>query len=86
MREIQNHASGGSRGGAREARAQLPLFLDETEARRAEKKFFDTGAPLSLSLGLNDLASPLIWRSRYKVQIITSKEKTWSAGENSRLP
>ena len=60
MGEIQNHPSDGSRGGAGEARAQPPLFLDETEARRAKKNFFDTGASLPLSLGLNDLASPLI--------------------------
>ena len=60
MGEIQNHPSGGSRGGAGKARAQPPLLLDETEARRAEKNFFETGAPLPLSLGLNDWASPLI--------------------------
>jgi len=57
MGDIQNHPSGGSRGGVGEARAQPPLFLDETEARRAEKTFFETGAPLPLSLGLNDRAS-----------------------------
>ena len=39
-------ASGGSRGGARGAR--LPLFLDETETRRAEKILGDP--PLSMSL------------------------------------
>ena len=32
--------SGGSRGGARGARP--PLFLDQTEARRTEKKIFET--------------------------------------------
>ena len=31
--------SGGSRGGARGARP--PLFLDQTEARRTEKNFFE---------------------------------------------
>ena len=35
--------SGGSRGGARGARP--PLFLDQTEARRTEKVFFDTAPP-----------------------------------------
>lgn len=35
--------SGASRGGAWEA--NLPLFLDQTEARRAEKKFFKTAPP-----------------------------------------
>ena len=39
------YVSGGSRGGAREARAS-PLFLDQTEVRRAEKKFFETAPPL----------------------------------------
>ena len=33
--------SGGSRKGARGA----PLFLDQTEARRAEKNIFETGPP-----------------------------------------
>ena len=35
--------SGGSRGGAWGARPLPPLFLDETEARRVEKKFLETG-------------------------------------------
>lgn len=35
--------SGASRGGAWEA--NLPLFLDQTEARRAEKKIFKTAPP-----------------------------------------
>ena len=38
--------SGGSRGGARGARP--PLFLDQTEARRTEKVFFDTAPPLPI--------------------------------------
>ena len=33
--------SGGSKGGARAS----PLFLDQTEAQRAEKFFFETAAP-----------------------------------------
>ena len=36
--------SGGSRRGARWTRS--PLFLHQTEARRAEKNFFETGPPL----------------------------------------
>ena len=32
----------------------LPLFLDQTEARRAEKKFFSRPPPLPLSQGLDD--------------------------------
>ena len=36
--------SGGSRGGARGARP--PLFLDQTEARRTEKNFFEPPPPL----------------------------------------
>ena len=34
-----------------------PLFLDQTEARRAEKKLF--GRPPPLSQGLDDLPPPL---------------------------
>ena len=40
--------------------APPPLFLHQTDARKAEKNFCD---PPSLSKGLNDQA-PLIWRSR----------------------
>ena len=47
--------SGGSRGGAWEARAPL-LFLDQTEAQRAEKIFLETAPPLSR--GLDDRAAP----------------------------
>ena len=36
--------SGGSTGGDRGTRAP-PLFLDQNEARRAEKKFFEAAAP-----------------------------------------
>ena len=39
--------SGGSRGGARGARP--PLFLDQTEARRTEKKFFEPPPHISWS-------------------------------------
>ena len=39
-----------------------PLFLDQTEARGAEKSFFRPGTPLSQ--GLDDW-SPLIRRSGY---------------------
>ena len=34
---VTKYLSGGSRGGAR---GPAPFFLDQTEARRAEKKFF----------------------------------------------
>ena len=44
--------SGGSREGARGARAPS-LFLDQTEARRAESNFFGVQAP-PLSQGLDD--------------------------------
>ena len=48
-------------GGGR--RAPLPLFLDQTEARRAEKFFFgDRPPPTPLSKGLSNRA-PLIWTS-----------------------
>ena len=55
--------SGGSRGGAQEARypSPHPLFLRQTKARRAEKIFLATGSPL-FSKGQDDLPpSPLIW-------------------------
>ena len=39
--------SGGSRGGARGARP--PLFLDQTEARRTEKNFFEPPPLISWS-------------------------------------
>ena len=45
-------SSDGSRGDARGAQA-LTLFLDQTEARRAAKMFFETTPP----------PSPFIWRS-----------------------
>ena len=35
-----------------------PLFLDQTEARRANKKFFEDQAPV-LSQGLDDCPPPL---------------------------
>ena len=57
------HFSGGFRGGARGTRAPL-LFLDQTEARRAEKSFLET-SPLPLSKGLDDHPPPLISRSGY---------------------
>ena len=38
---VQWRIQGGARG------TRLPLFLDQTETRRAEKKFFET-APLLL--------------------------------------
>ena len=46
--------SGGSRGGARGLTS--PLFLDQTEARKVEKKFSENG--LSLSQGLDDRPPP----------------------------
>ena len=35
-----------------------PLFLDQNEARRAEKIFFETAPPPPSSQGLDDLQSP----------------------------
>ena len=49
--------SGGSRRGARGP----PLFLDQTEARRAEKKFFETSPPPHLRVWMT--GPPLIRRS-----------------------
>ena len=57
--------SGASRGGAWEA--NLPLFLDQTEARRAENKIFKTAPPPPSQPLLPPLISEsgwtLIWRS-----------------------
>ena len=53
-------SSGGSRGGALGARAP-PLFFDQNEARRAEKKFVETGPRLSQDM--DDPSPPPIWRS-----------------------
>ena len=41
--------SGGSREGTREARPPPPLFLDQTEARRAKKTCFGDHPPPYLS-------------------------------------
>ena len=39
-----------------------PLHLDQTEASRAEKRFLESGPPLSQGLGDRSLSSPLISR------------------------
>ena len=49
--------SGGSRGGARGTQPPPPSFLDQTEARRAEKKFFWDGPP-PFSQGLDGRPPP----------------------------
>ena len=43
-----------------EGPATPPPFLDQTEARRAEKIFLETGPP-HLSQDLNDPPNPLLW-------------------------
>ena len=50
--------SGGSRGGARGAQPP-PLFLDQNEAQRAEKNFFEAGVP-PLPQGLDDRPPPYL--------------------------
>ena len=54
---IYGSLSGGSREGTLRARAPT-LFLDHTEARRAEEDFFDTVPAAPLSPGLDDRPSP----------------------------
>ena len=55
--------SGGFREGARRARSPLPpLFLDQTEAQRAEKKKL-TPPPPPFSQGLDDRAPPYLIRN-----------------------
>ena len=64
--EVNN--SGGSRGGGRGARPLPPSVLDQTEALRAEKKFFPDQPHLSkgqddrppLSQGLNPALNKLV--------------------------
>ena len=59
-------ADPGEGGGEGPGRAEAPLFLDQTEARRAEIKFMETAVsptpPPLLSKGLDDRA-PLVSRS-----------------------
>ena len=42
---LVTNTSCGSRGGARRGPAPTPLFLDQNEARRAEKKNFESAPP-----------------------------------------
>ena len=59
--------SDGSRGGAGGGGPGSPLFLDQTEARRAEKEFFelfgDRPHPATFSKGLDDWPHSVISRS-----------------------
>ena len=50
-----NISTGGSRGGAR---GPASLYLDQTEARSAEKMFFFRPPPLSQGEGLDDTPPP----------------------------
>ena len=47
---LVTNTSCGSRGGAQRGPAPTPLFLDQNEARRAEKKSLSPGPPLSQGL------------------------------------
>ena len=42
------------------ARGAAPLFVDQTEARRAEKKFLSDSPPPPFSQGLDDRLPPFI--------------------------
>ena len=55
---LVTNTSCGSRGGAQRGPAPTPLFLDQNEARRADKKIFES-APPPLSQGLDE-PPPLI--------------------------
>ena len=62
--------SGGSRRGARWIRS--PLFLHQTEARRAEKNFFETGSPLLSGSGWPDPPFPpyiKVWFRHWRLPI-----------------
>ena len=43
---LVTNTSCGSRGGAQRGPAPTPLFLDQNEARRADKKNFESAPPL----------------------------------------
>ena len=74
------HLSGGSRGRARGALP--PLFLDQTEARRAEKNFFKMPPP-PLSQGRDDRLPPTylkVW-IRHRISHIKdnfSRQEPWA--------
>ena len=53
---LVTNTSCGSRRGAQRGLAPTPLFLDQNEARRAGKKNFESGPPLSQ--GLDDPPPP----------------------------
>ena len=55
---LVTNTSCGSRGGARRGPAPTPSFLDQNEARRADKKNFES-AP-SLSQGLDEPPPPYL--------------------------
>ena len=55
---LVTNTSCGSRGGAQRGPAPTPLFLDQNEARIADKNF-DSGPP-PLSQGLDEPPPPLI--------------------------
>ena len=69
-RLIRTSCSGGSRGGT-------PLFLDQTEAQRAEKFWGGDRNPCPLSKGLDDQppnsAPQLISRSRFSTDMFMGK-------------
>ena len=54
---LVTNTSCGSRRGAQRGPAPTPLFLDQNEARRADKNNFESAPPLSLGL---DEPAPLI--------------------------
>ena len=51
----------GSRGGAQGGPAPTPLFLDQNEARRADKKNFESAPPLSQGLDEPPLPYLKVW-------------------------
>ena len=64
-----NKISGGSREGAGEPAPPSPLFLDQTEARRAEKKLFGDHPPPYLRVWMTPPPLPLIWRSLFQFSL-----------------
>ena len=55
---LVTNTSCGSRGGAQRGPTPTPLFLDQNEARRADKKNFESAAP-PLSQGLDEPPLPI---------------------------
>ena len=80
-----SQTSGGSRGGARGAAS--PLFFDQNEDRRGEKKFWDRPPPPHphLSQTIDDRASPLSERLDPPLQTFSKPRAIFNKKLKKRL-